>query len=183
MKKYNLLTSKDWPGLGRMRVQARITDEKAIEKFLDGRYITFSAGSTTDRHVCSICQNDWAKGDICEHRHGKIYDGELCVFITGTFEVLEGSVVNMPADDLSQVLTMEFSDMPSYPDVSLEKKVIDRDSIYISDSVYDIKERYMSDHVENQTEALVAEEHVSTESSSENQLEVSDTADLSLIHI
>ena len=33
MKKYNLLTKKDWPGLGRMRVTAKISDEKAIEKF------------------------------------------------------------------------------------------------------------------------------------------------------
>ncbi|MBM07986.1 MAG: hypothetical protein CMF69_00180, partial [Magnetovibrio sp.] len=175
MKKNNLLTSKDWPGLGRMRVEARITDEKAIEKFLDGRYITFSAGSTTDRHVCSICQSDWAKGDICEHRHGKIYDGELCVFVTGTFQVLEGSVVNMPADDLSQVITMEFADMPEYSDKSLnEKDSVDRDAIYFSDSVYDIKERYMSDHVVAASESLVAEEHVSGENSSDDQLENSD---------
>ena len=83
-----------------MRVQANITDEDAIKKFLDGRYLTFSAGSTTNRHVCSICDNDWATDGICEHRHGEQYDGETCVFITGDFIVLEGSIVNTPADDL-----------------------------------------------------------------------------------
>jgi hypothetical protein len=88
MKKYNLLTNKNWPGLGRIRVKAQITDKEAIEKFMDGRYITFSAGSTTDRHVCSICNEDWAQGNFCEHKHGKIYDGEVCVFITGKFNVL-----------------------------------------------------------------------------------------------
>ena len=110
MKKNGLIQNKKWPGLGRMRVQANITDEDAIRKFMDGRYITFSAGSTTDRHVCSICETDWAMDGMCEHRHGQNYDGETCVFITGDFIVLEGSVVNTPADDLSQVVSMEISD-------------------------------------------------------------------------
>lgn len=110
LKAFNLIDNKQWPGLGRMRVQANITDEDAIKKFMDGRYLTFSAGSTTNRHVCSICQNDWAQDGMCEHRHGEQYDGETCVFITGDFIVLEGSVVNTPADDLSQLVHMEFSD-------------------------------------------------------------------------
>ena len=71
LKSLNLIKDKQWPGLGRMRVQANITDEEAIKKFMDGRYFTFSAGSTTDRHVCSICGADWAKDGMCEHRHGE----------------------------------------------------------------------------------------------------------------
>ena len=110
LKSLNLIDNKQWPGLGRMRVQANITDEEAIKKFLDGRYMTFSAGSTTDRHVCSICNQDWVSEGMCEHRHGKMYDGEICVFITGDFIVLEGSVVNTPADDLSQIVSIELSD-------------------------------------------------------------------------
>ena len=110
LKMHDLLNNKEWPGLGRMRVQANITDEESIKKFLDGRYLTFSAGSTTDSHICSICAQDWAKDGMCEHSHGKMYDDELCVFFTGEFRVIEGSVVNTPADDLSQVLHMEMSD-------------------------------------------------------------------------
>jgi len=159
MKKYNLLTNKNWPGLGRMRVNAKISDEKAIEKFLDGRYITFSAGSTTDRHVCSICQSDWAEGDICEHRHGKIYDGEICVFITGTFEVLEGSVVNMPADDLSQVLSMELTDLNERIE-SFDNNTIDKETIYLSDSIYNITERIMESGI--QETAVEVEENSDT---------------------
>lgn len=170
MKKFNLLTNKNWPGLGRMRVQARISDEKAIEKFLDGRYITFSAGSTTDRHVCSICQSDWAVGDLCEHRHGKIYDGDICVFVTGKFEVLEGSVVNMPADDLSQVLSMEFSD-EDIKKMSNGKCRIDKDTIYLSDSVYNIMEKNMSEHV-TQIADTVVDEHVSAEPVEETVVEL-----------
>lgn len=143
MKKYGLLTRRNWPGLGRMRVTARISDQDAIEKFLDGRYITFSAGSTTDRHVCSICQNDWALGDLCDHRHGKVYDKDLCVFVTGKFEVLEGSVVNMPADDLSQVLSMELSDSVRIEDVSTIK--VDKHTVYLTDSMYSIKDTEETD--------------------------------------
>ncbi len=110
MKALNLIKDKQWPGLGRMRVEALITDEDAIKKFIDGRYLTFSAGSTTNRHVCSICEQDWMTDGVCEHRHGQTYDGEICVFITGDFMVLEGSVVNTPADDLSQMVHMEMID-------------------------------------------------------------------------
>ena len=139
MKKYGLLTRAKWPGLGRMRVTAKISDQESIEKFLDGRYITFSAGSTTDRHVCSVCHDDWAKGDICEHRHGKIYDDDLCVFVTGKFEVLEGSVVNMPADDLSQVLSMEMADSVRIEDVSSLR--VDKHTVYLTDSRYLLKDK------------------------------------------
>jgi hypothetical protein len=136
LKKMNLIDNKDWPGLGRMRVQANITDEESIKKFLDGRYMTFSAGSTTDRHVCSICSQDWVSEGMCEHRHGKKYDGETCVFITGDFIVLEGSVVNTPADDLSQIVSMELSD--SLEDQSDSKKYDFEDSLILSDSIYTI---------------------------------------------
>ena len=139
MKEYGLLTRKKWPGLGSMKVTARISDQDSIEKFLDGRYITFSAGSTTDRHVCSVCMEDWAKGDVCEHRHGKIYDDELCVFVTGNFDVLEGSVVNMPADDLSQVLSMELADSVKIEDLTSIK--VDKHTVYLTDSKYSLKKK------------------------------------------
>ena len=146
MKKYNLLTNKNWPGMGRIRVKAQITDKEAIEKFLDGRYITFSAGSTTDRHVCSICNSDWAKSDFCEHRHGKIYDGEVCVFVTGDFNVLEGSVVNMPADDLSQLQSMEF--IQDALDIEIENTdfATSKEGIEMSDALYTLEDYSMEDN-------------------------------------
>jgi len=156
MKKHNLLSNKDWPGLGRMRVQARITDEKAVEKFLDGRYITFSAGSTTDRHVCSICSDDWSAGDFCEHRHGRIYDGDVCVFVTGTFKVLEGSVVNMPADDLSQVLSMEMTS-PSILE-GQDACRVDLNTIYLTDSTFSFTESNMPEVTVNPAAETVEKE-------------------------
>lgn len=170
LKQHNLLTNTDWPGLGRMRVQAKITDQKAIEKFLDGRYVTFSAGSTTDRHVCSVCLSDWAQGDLCEHRHGKIYDGDLCVFVTGEFQVVEGSVVNMPADDLSQVSSMELVDQLASI-MSVKECAIDKDTIYLSDSIYNFTEKNMPEHETKATEP-VADEPVSVEASSSEDVDV-----------
>ena len=107
LSKYSLIKNSEWPGVGRMRVKANITDEDAIKKFLDGRYLTFSAGSSTNRHVCSICNEDWAVSGPCEHDHGRDYDGETCVFICGDFNVNEGSVVNTPADNFSQIVSIE----------------------------------------------------------------------------
>jgi hypothetical protein len=141
LKDLNLLNNKDWPGLGRMRVKANVTDEEAIKRFLDGRYLTFSAGSTTDRHICSICDQDWVSDGMCEHRHGKTYDDETCVFVTGDFIVLEGSVVNTPADDLSQVVEMELIDTSSskpIEDNSSEHLIIFPKEIIMSDSNYDL---------------------------------------------
>jgi hypothetical protein len=177
MKKYNLLTNKNWPGLGRIRVKAQITDKEAIEKFMDGRYITFSAGSTTDRHVCSICNEDWAQGNFCEHKHGKIYDGEVCVFITGKFNVLEGSVVNMPADDLSQLQSMEFIQdnlNNTIENFDLNTKV---DSIVLSDSLYSLEDYSMkNEKEESPTEEvnMKQEQKDSAESSVEFTAELED---------
>ena len=138
MKSFNLINDKKWPGLGRMRVQANITDEEAIKKFMDGRYLTFSAGSTTNRHVCSICESDWAQDGMCEHRHGQEYDGETCVFITGDFIVMEGSVVNTPADDLSQLVHMELRD--SEEDTFTNNDSAHIEEIILTDSIYNLGE-------------------------------------------
>ncbi len=137
MKQFGLLTNRNWPGLGVMQAQAKISDKDAVEKFLDGRYQTFSAGSGTDRHVCSVCMSDWATGDVCEHRHGRIYDNELAVFITGQFQVNEGSVVNMPADDLSQIRAMEMADNAGnvrFADAAT--CLVDMGTVYTTDSIY-----------------------------------------------
>jgi hypothetical protein len=145
LKKFGLLTDKRWPGLGRLEASARITDESAVEKFLDGRYLTFSAGSHTDRYVCGICGSDWAKGDICDHRPGQIdTDGEMGIFVTGTFEGDEASVLNTPANDLSQIFSMEFSDSVDFNNrVSIDSRRIDTSSVYTMDAQLTVGEPIM----------------------------------------
>lgn len=136
LKQHGLLTNRKWPGLGALHARARITDEDAIEKFLDGRYMTFSAGSHTDAYVCGICDSDWAQGDICEHRPGQITeDGDIGVFVTGGFFGDEASVLNTPANDYSSVLSMEFSDSVELNNrVSLDSRGTDSSTIFMTDA-------------------------------------------------
>ena len=169
LKSFNLIENKKWPGLGRMRVQANITDEEAIKKFMDGRYFTFSAGSTTDRHVCSICQTDWVRDGMCEHRHGKTYDGELCVFITGDFIVLEGSVVNTPADDLSQLIHMEMKDSV---DESFSPKDYSPEEILFTDSSYLLGDKNEARRIQDTQQVDTNEENNQEEKEEEGQQEV-----------
>jgi len=110
MKQYDAL-GKKWPGLGKVIGTVRILDEDAIEKFLDGRYLTWSAGQTTDSLVCMMCNSDWRKGEFCDHQMGGVDDnGDPVVFLCGTMYGEEGSVVNKPANDTSVTLSMKFED-------------------------------------------------------------------------
>ena len=132
----NLLGNPEWPGLGHLRARARITDRDAIQKFLDQRYLTFSAGSHSDRYVCSICNEDWAKGEMCDHMPGRMSDEGLpTVFITGTFYGDEASVVNEPANSLSTVHSIEFSDSVDRDRFDPQSIRIDPTTIYYVDSV------------------------------------------------
>jgi hypothetical protein len=132
----NLVGNPEWPGLGHLRARARITDRDAIQKFLDQRYLTFSAGSHSDRYVCSICSEDWARGDMCEHSPGRMSeDGLPTVFITGTFFGDEASIVNEPANSLSTVHSIEFSDSVDRDRYDPQSIRIDPTTIYTVDSI------------------------------------------------
>ena len=183
LKSFNLINDKKWPGLGRMRVQANITDEESIKKFMDGRYFTFSAGSTTDRHVCSICQTDWAVDGMCEHRHGQQYDGETCVFITGDFIVLEGSVVNTPADDLSQIVHMELRDSENEESL-IKEDISETQEIILTDSVFDFGDENEAQRIQT-TEQIDAykeekEEEEKVEKKYDHQMSISEAAMMEL---
>jgi hypothetical protein len=99
-----LIEDPDFEGLGYIELTAAITDPDAIQKFLDGRYLTGSVGATTTKALCSVCRKDWATDELCEHRPGKSYEGKLCVLIAGKLKYLEYSVVNRPADTHSRAI-------------------------------------------------------------------------------
>ena len=106
---HSLLEDKSYKGLGHIQLICDITDPEAIQKFLDGRYLTGSVGAKTDRAVCSICKQDWIKSDQCEHIPGQVYDDTKMVIIAGKFFYEEYSVANMPADRQSQVLELYYN--------------------------------------------------------------------------
>lgn len=133
----NFLMDSRWPGIGQLIAKARIFDEDAIEKFLDGRYLTFSAGTHTDRYVCGVCNDDWAAGEICDHRPGQITDeGKPVVFITGAFIGDEGSVLNMPANDMSMVLSMEMTDAMQGAGIAVPDIRTDGSGISLTDALF-----------------------------------------------
>ncbi|RKZ12961.1 hypothetical protein DRQ53_14040, partial [bacterium] len=102
-------------GSGYITVEAFITDWDAIQKILDGRYLTVSSSQTTDEMVCSVCQQDWFK-DYCEHSPGETYEVEtgkgkkakvreyFCYGIAGPLVYRELSFVNVPAQPNAKVL-------------------------------------------------------------------------------
>jgi len=103
------LDNKSYEGLGHVQIIANITDEDAIQKFLDGRYLTGSVGATTDKAICSVCKQDWIEDGPCEHEPGNIYDDMKMVLIAGNFSYDEYSVANTPADRHSKVLELYYN--------------------------------------------------------------------------
>lgn len=165
LHKKHLLTNPKWPGMGRMRVTARISDKDAIEKFLDSRYLTFSAGSTSDKYVCGICLQDWAQKDFCDHQPGMLYDGKPCVMITGDFMVQEGSVVNAPADEMAQVISIQVTDSVDSATVTkfpLETNMVDSDTMYLSDSAFNIETITDEPTTASILEAVVVDSNIET---------------------
>ncbi len=105
----SLLGDSDYAGLGHIQIVASITDKVAIEKLLDGRYLTGSVGATTNRAVCSVCRQDWTEEGKCEHKPGGIYDGAKAFIIAGNLNYEEYSFVNVPADRHSKVLELNYN--------------------------------------------------------------------------
>lgn len=153
-----VLMNPRWPGLGKMQVTAKISDKDAVEKFLDGRYLNFSGGSSTDKAICSVCIHDWVKGP-CEHRPGEVVDGKAMVLMCGRYTVREVSVVNEPADDLSSVTSMEVTDFVM-PESVKSFLLTDKEALIITDSVINS----MEESLEPEDKTEVAPETASQES-------------------
>lgn len=86
-----------------------ITDPEAIEKILDGRYLTVSIGGETDSAICSICGQDIINDGWCEHNKGQKYEVkgkglQTCTWEIGELWFHELSFVNVPADENAQVV-------------------------------------------------------------------------------
>ena len=140
----SIVDDPDYQGLGYIELVADITDPDAIRKILDRRYLTGSVGASTDSATCSICKTDWATEDgPCEHRPGKIYDGQKCVIIAGDLDYDEWSFVNAPADRHSTVIEFESGGV--------------RDSVVMEDSFASRQEEVRMEILDH-TQELVQEE-------------------------
>jgi hypothetical protein len=97
--KGNEFNDSSYKGLGHIELIAEITDEEAIEKILDKRYLTVSIGGNVDSAICSVCGTDQqAEDSECEHWRGETYDGKTAFLIGGLMDFSEVSYVSTPAD-------------------------------------------------------------------------------------
>ncbi len=150
-----VLEDQGYQGLGYIRILANIADPAAIQKLLDGRYITGSVGATTNKAICSVCRTDWTDSGPCEHKPGGIYDEAKCFIIAGDLIYDEYSFVNVPADRHSRVLQLDYNGQsteieivsdytnrikevqlhfPQYDSVNKENKVMDPSKIKKTDA-------------------------------------------------
>jgi hypothetical protein len=127
-------------GSGVVSLIADIVDPDAIAKIIDERYISVSSGHSTDRMICSICAGDLMGFDACEHWPGKFYDkdGEptrpdkkgsrQCYGITNNMTYHEISFVNIPADDVAKVISINnqdsWQDFKDHPELIKDKALI-----------------------------------------------------------
>lgn len=108
-------TDPNYEGLGYIELVANITNPEAIQKVLDGRYLTGSVGASTDSAICSICKKDWAAdGGKCKHKPGQIYDSAKCVIIAGDLSYDEYSFVNRPADRHSRIIEVNVNGVQDF---------------------------------------------------------------------
>lgn len=115
----------NFEGLGYVEIIASISDPDAIQKILDGRYLTGSVGASTNAAVCSVCKEDWAKDGPCEHRPGKVYDGVKCVIIAGDLIYDEYSFVNRPADRHSRIIEVNINGIQDFVDLSTDNELLE----------------------------------------------------------
>ena len=90
-----------------IHLKARVTDQDAIPKFLDGRYGTVSIGGTMGTVTCNICGKTILKDGkfkFCGHWRGESYKDEVCYWGAKDIEYHEVSTVNNPADDFAQIM-------------------------------------------------------------------------------
>jgi hypothetical protein len=94
----HLMSFDDYRGLGFIELGLNITNPDAIRKVLNDEYLTVSVGFDTDQAFCSVCHQDWAEDDRCEHKLGTRVDGKKAFLISGYFDYHEMSYINFPAD-------------------------------------------------------------------------------------
>ena len=90
-----------------IHLKARVTDQDAIPKFLDGRYGTVSIGGTMGTVTCNICGKTILKDGkfkFCGHWRGEVYKDQMCYWGAKDIEYHEVSTVNNPADDFAQIM-------------------------------------------------------------------------------
>lgn len=93
-------------GLGHIRGYLKVSDEEAIQKILDERFLTVSTSMSSDAAYCSECGQDWVKEGPCDHERGQVYDSGIPVMlIPGKMRYNHLGIVTEPADVFASKFT------------------------------------------------------------------------------
>lgn len=103
-------------GSGIVTITGIITDVESIAKILDTRYLSVSAGHSSEIMLCSTCGDSLFS---CDHMPGIKYndegerseeDGKVCYAITGDMTYHECSFVNIPASPPAKLVNFSWTD-------------------------------------------------------------------------
>ena len=86
-------------GLGHIRGTVKISDEEAIAKILDERYLTVSTSMSSNAARCSECGQDWVSEGPCDHERGQVYDSGIpTLLVPDSMRYNHLGIVTEPAD-------------------------------------------------------------------------------------
>ena len=146
MDQLQVLRNPNFEGLGYLRLTLHINDEKAKQKFLDERYLSFSTGCTVEDHYCPICELN-SLGD-CDHVPGKVYEDSFCYSLVGRMSYMEVSVAHVPADELAKVESISEDSVDEVSPTSTQYLDELDFSIVVEDSVLKKKEENKMDEID-----------------------------------
>jgi len=106
-------------------MELEITDQESIKKILDGIYLTVSQGADCDDVRCSICDQDIAEEGPCDHKRGKVYDGELAYWVFGPLNYQELSIVNVPSDEFAILEPVKNTNMEKHEVMTFQPLAMD----------------------------------------------------------
>ena len=119
LMKTGLLFNDEFPGLGHIIATMSITDQDAIAKFMDLRYLSFSTSQSTNRILCPHTGkpfkpwwDDEEEDDAEKYSPYNPYEevnGMPGFVVFDTLSYLENSVATIPADELAIVREMHFA--------------------------------------------------------------------------
>lgn len=83
-------------------ITGNISEKEAVKAVLDGRLNTVSVGVILHDVRCSICGQQLAHGEDCEHQRGNMYDNKICYWDIYDMEAKELSYVIVPSNQYAQ---------------------------------------------------------------------------------
>lgn len=176
-----LLQLRGWKGVGKVEATARVTDSDSIIKFLDRRYLNFSAEQSPSQYICSICMKD-SYQDGCEHFAGQTYDGKLAFMICGDMEGAGAGVVMTGADPDALVRSLSLTDSEDDDDQVLNdlesKSIVDARAWIESDESSTESKIFTLGGVVEELENMQVEDNNETEAEATATEDVNETTSI-----